>query len=276
MVFFFSDETIQKLSKIGLTIVGLGSIIVVLLLGTALLIYPGGFDFLDYPLSDLGHENANNNDPNPTSSLLFTLAMIFAGLMTIIYWFFSANVIYNKYTTKWKFFAILGGLTGVFSSLFLVLIGLFPSDKFVNEHDLVGLGFFVLATVALGLYSALFIIDFLEEYEGTKQMIYILLSFFVPILIGGIIMGIAEQIPTWLIFIFAGIIIIISIFLGWQFPDVSDYLTYILSIIVLVMISATILIVTTIGVIPILEATYVLVMMTFIMTTNYNVWELET
>ncbi|OLS24920.1 MAG: hypothetical protein HeimC3_17960 [Candidatus Heimdallarchaeota archaeon LC_3] len=276
MVFFFSDETIQKLSKIGLTIVGLGSIIVVLLLGTALLIYPGGFDFLDYPLSDLGHENANNNDPNPTSSLLFTLAMIFAGLMTIIYWFFSANVIYNKYTTKWKFFAILGGLAGVFSSLFLVLIGLFPSDKFVNEHDLVGLGFFVLATVALGLYSALFIIDFLEEYEGTKQMIYILLSFFVPILIGGIIMGIAEQIPTWLIFIFAGIIIIISIFLGWQFPDVSDYLTYILSIIVLVMISATILIVTTIGVIPILEATYVLVMMTFIMTTNYNVWELET
>ena len=234
MVLFVSDETIQKLNKIGLTIVGLGSILVVLLLLIALIIYPGGFNFLDFPLSDLGHVNANNGDPNPTSSLLFTLAMMLAGLMTLFYWFFSANVIYNKYTTKWKFIAIFGGIAGLFSSVFLALIGLFPSDKFENEHNLIGIGFFVLVTLALGLYSALFIIDFLEEYEGKKQLIYILLSFIIPILIGGMIMGIAKEIPMWLIFIFAGVIIIISIYLGWQFPDISDYLSYILSIIVLV------------------------------------------
>ena len=238
----------------------------------SIMIYPGGFDFVNDYLSNLGRTVTKDLDPNPTSSVMFTVAMIFGAIVSLSFWLFSLNIFNAFYTSGYKWLPMLGGAIGAVSTPFMALIGVFPVNLEPANHYLVGMIFFSLAGVAMTTYALFFIWLFLSSYSGIKLLVYGAISLLIPLL-AGFALTFASAIPSWIIILIVGSGIVLSLILGTKFPDFDDFLSHIASVTILVLMIAIVVVLFGAGLFPLLEASFILGIIGFMMASHFRLWD---
>lgn len=272
MRYFLDDQEVKNISKYGLFLVNIFALGFILLIGIAIYTYSGSFDFFHNYLSDLGRTVVNGNT-NSTSSLYFTSAMIVAGILSAIFWFLSMNVIYNSINLPLKFKSpvLAGSVIGFISAIFNVLIGFFPLDTQTQNHYLVGAVFFSLAGLACTLYALFFVYLFFHQKTPEKQVQYSVLSFLIPILFALALAAIINDISAIYIIIIVAILIILNLILVFAFKTIINYLSYIISFSIIVLESLIVILLLSSGIKPIIEVTFILGIVVFIMTNNIRI-----
>jgi len=152
---YFSDfKKIGKLSCI-LTIFGVIQFFILTFLAT--FFYPGGYDYFGYYFSDLGAVTARNGDPNPTSRILFFIALILLALILIPFWLTTRSLFLES--NRGKILGKISSILGVVSSPFLIGVALFPLDTQLDPHFLATFVFVLLFVSATLLYSISMILN---------------------------------------------------------------------------------------------------------------------
>jgi len=143
----------------------------------AAFIYPGGYDYFGYNFSALGRVNAINGDPNPVSSLLFLAACSITGILMIPFWI----IIYSLFrkTTIEKILGLIGSLSGLLATPFLIGLGVYPSDTQSLEHDFFARCFFLAFAFAILLYSLAILFN--QEYSNIYSIIGLMIFLLVII-----------------------------------------------------------------------------------------------
>jgi hypothetical protein len=276
MGIFISDERIKKLSKFGQILIGLLSFAVLGLVLLAIYFYPGQYNFFTNYISDLGRTVTPEGFDNSTSSSIYLLAMLMMGLVSLGFWFFTQNVIYHAFTTKWKYLVILGSFLGMLSSVAIGITGFFPLDTQQSTHNLLGVIFFVLGGIAMGLYAVFFIILFFIDKDIEKLIIYSIISVFVPLIFAFIVIGILDQISSVYIIILVGVLLITNLIFQLAFKSFINYLSYIISFSILVLEFALVLLITSLlTVSAVMEVTFVLGMVAFMVINNVRIFEID-
>jgi hypothetical protein len=276
MKFFLSDEQVKNVSKYGLFLINIIALGFIILIGLAIINYPGNYDFFTSYLSDLGQKMADGFD-NSTSSLLFTTAMILAGILSALFWFLSQNVIYHSFDLplKYKVPILIGSVIGFISTFFNALIGVFPLDTQQQNHYLVGAIFFSLAGLACTLYALFFIYIFFLDKKPDRVIEYSLASFLIPIIFALILTGFISQIPSYVIYILIAFLILLNLLFMVVFKSFITYLSYIVSFSMIVLEALIVMLIIGSGLKGIIEVTFIIGIVAFIMTNNIRLLKLE-
>ena len=129
----------------------------ILLTFIAGLFYPGGYDYFGYYFSDLGAVVARNGEANRISSMIFSFTLMVTALSFIPFWIIIRSLFTGSGAER--LLSNLGSVLGLFSSPFIIAIGLFPIDTNLETHFIVTLAFFGLFTVASLLYSVAILVN---------------------------------------------------------------------------------------------------------------------
>ena len=273
MRFFLKDNEVETLSKYGLFLINFLAVVFIALIWLAIHSYPGNYNFLSNYLSDLGRKTVGGYD-NSTSSMYFTLAMIFAGIIGIIFWLLSQNVIYLsdiEIPFKFKYFVLIGSIIGFISAIFNILIGFFPLDTQQQNHYLVGEIFFSLGGIACTLYAIFFIYLFFYHKTDSKVFEGSILSILIPIAFAFLLLGYINDISEYNIILLIILLMILNIIFVFAFMSLLDYLSYIISFSMIVLESIIVMLLLSYGLKPINEVTFVLGIIVFIMTNNIRI-----
>ncbi len=276
MRFFLNDQEVKKFSKYGLFSVNIFALGFILLVGLAFYNYAGSYNFFHNYLSDLGRTVADGNN-NSTSSNYFTAAMIVAGILSVIFWFLSMNVIYNSISLplKFKLPVLLGSIIGIISAIFNALIGIFPLDTQTRNHYLVGAIFFSLAGLACILYALFFVYLFFHHKTPEKKVEYSILSFLIPIVFALALTAIINDISASLIIIIITVLIVLNLLFMFAFKSFIDYMSYIISFSMIVLEVLIVILLIGSGLKPVIEVTFILGIVVFIMTNNIRILSLD-
>ncbi len=266
----------RKLSKFGLILINLLAIIFIIFILLAIYYYPGQYNFFGNYLSDLGQKMVGGVD-NSQSSLLFTSAMITAGILSAIFWFLSQNVIYHSINLPLKYKApiLIGSVIGFISAIFNALIGFFPLDTQPDTHYLVGAIFFSLAGLACTMYALFFIYLFFLQKTPERTIQYSLISFIIPVLFGLALTAIISKVSSIIIVALVTLLILLNLAFMVVFKSFITYLSYILSFSMIVLEALIVLLLIGSGLEPIIEVTFILGIVVFIMTNNIRILTLE-
>lgn len=275
MGIFLSDEQIKKFSKWGMILIGFLSFAVLGLIILAMINYPGEYDFFKNYISDLGRKFTEEGYDNSISSSIYMLAMLMLGLVSTGFWFFSQNIVYHVFKTKWKYLVILGSLSGIISSIVIGLTGFFPLDTASEMHNLLGMIYFALGGIALSLYSIFFIVLFFSNKDDIKVIVYAVISVIIPIIFAFIVVGILDEISTVYIVGLVLLLLIVNVVFLFAFKNFISYLSYLISFSMLVLEVTIVLLVISVGIKPIIEVSFVLGMVTFMMINNARIIELD-
>lgn len=276
MQFFLNDLQVKKLSKFGLFLINILSIVFIALIGLAIYYYPSNYSFFGNYLSDLGQKMANGLD-NSTSSLLFSLAMFTAGLLSAVFWFLSQNVIYNsiKLPLKYKLPILIGSVIGFISAIFNALIGIFPLDTQPDNHYLVGAIFFSLAGLACTLYALFFIYLFFLHKTPANTIKYSIISFLIPIVFALVLTAFVSQISSLIIIILVTLLVLLNLLFMFKFKSLINYMSYIVSFSMIVLEALIVMLLIGSGLEPVIEVTFIIGIVAFIMTNNIRILKLE-
>ena len=121
----------------------------------AAILYPGGYDFIAYYLSDLGTTMTRVGEANTLSSGLFAFTLIVIAVTLIPFWI-SVSSIFRESKLE-TVVSRFGSTLGVLSSPFIIGVALTPMDTHLTLHFTMFLVFFPLFIAASLLYSCLII-----------------------------------------------------------------------------------------------------------------------
>jgi hypothetical protein len=119
--------------------------------------YPGGYDYFGYYFSDLGAVLARNSEANTISSILFFIALTTASITLVPFWLGLARF-FNQ-SGAGRTLSLLGSGLGFLCTPLLIGVALFPMDTQLEIHFVLVISHFILFSLAILLYSILFIIN---------------------------------------------------------------------------------------------------------------------
>ena len=282
-MFLISDELSDRVSTFAIVIISLLSILFVVLIGLAIHYYPDNYKFFSNYLSDLGMTvTSPHGYDNGTSSLIFTLAMFTAGLLFLLFWIISQNVIRFHVPLKPLFKLLIGiaSILGIISSFFSASIGIFHYDTDKSMHLTVGWIFFILASAACIIYGVLFVYLFLKNKSEDKALFWLIVTVVIMVLVAVVYDLFREQNITdqlmiliiWLIIV----IMFLNLLLLFKFDSLISYLSYFISFILITAVIVILLLYVTIhGLIPVMEVSFIIVISAFVMTNNLELLKLE-
>jgi hypothetical membrane protein len=148
----------SSLIRIGylLGIIGVAQFIILTII--AMFVYPGGYSFSHNFFSSLGMVNsANNHLPNPASRIIFIITCTITALFNIP---FSLALRTNFTETKTeKYLSWFGTILNIISSVFLILLALYPVNVQTRPHMLATKLFFLLFGLSIIIYTPAFFIN---------------------------------------------------------------------------------------------------------------------
>jgi hypothetical protein len=234
-------------------------------------IYPGGYEFFDYFLSDLGRQTAINGDSNPTASILFSCSMFLGALFLLIFWLLSP-VLLKSYQSKLYVLVQIGSVLGLLSTPVMASIGIFPTDTQSEVHNIIGIIFFALAGASIVLYSIFFIILFFSRLQEQNRLFFAMISCLVIILISFIIITFVSELPSWLIIVAVFGIVLLSVILKLKFPHFIDMVSFLISAFMFIIISTICFVLIGAGLTAILEITFVYGMIIWTLINNFRIF----
>lgn len=126
-----------------------------------MLIYPGGYSFLDDPFSALGLSVTNGVD-TPLNWFLFAFATTLSGLTSIPFWIrMRLEFLHDM---RGKVMSSLGTIIGSVAGVCLCGVGIFAGDVYPLEHGLSTILFFILFAISVAIYSITILVN--SEYEN--------------------------------------------------------------------------------------------------------------
>lgn len=160
----------------------LGGLLFVILTFADMLIYPGGYSFVDNYFSELG-ATVINGQPALLNYILFILACSSAAICSIPFWL-AIRTEFTE-TSTLKFLGYIGTILGVLAAPFLSALALFAGDIFPLQHGLSTLIFFILYASAIIIYSIGMLVN--KDYSSVLSIVgfvaaamCFLLIFFIP------------------------------------------------------------------------------------------------
>jgi len=123
----------------------------------AAMLYPGGFDFINYHFSELGAVMARNGELNILSSTMFSVTLIIIALTLVPFWFATPSL-FTKSKLE-RALSKLGSVLGLISLPFLIGVAFTPIDVQLNNHFTMWLLFFPLFTIASLSYSIIILLN---------------------------------------------------------------------------------------------------------------------
>jgi hypothetical membrane protein len=148
----------SSLVRIGYLSGIIGTIQFIVLTIIAMLIYPGGYYFSDNFFSNLGQTvSANNGLPSMPSRILFIIACTIIAIMNIPFILaLRTNFTENKAE---KYLSWFGTILNIVSSVFLILLALYPVNIQTEPHMLATRLFFLLFGLSVIIYTPAFFIN---------------------------------------------------------------------------------------------------------------------
>ena len=135
-----------------------------------------GYLFFENFLSDLGRTISHGKDNNFHASLLFNMALTFAGITYIIF-YYLLNTLFNSAVSR------LGSIFGILGACCLIGVAFTPADLYLDPHILFNMWvfrFFLLSTV---FYSwIMYKSDKINNFFMVGNLIFII-SLFLYILV---------------------------------------------------------------------------------------------
>lgn len=128
----------------------LAGILFVIITFGIMLIYPGGYSFIDNYISELGL-SVTNGVPTMINWVLFATACTSAAVLIVPFWI-SIRTHFQESKIA-KYLSILGTILGIIAAPFLAGVGIFAADLYGFQHGWSTVIFFILITVAITIYS---------------------------------------------------------------------------------------------------------------------------
>ena len=280
MTFLLKEKISDRVANIGIGLISLLAISFVVLIGLAIHFYPDNYAFFSNYLSDLGMtRTVPGNFDNSTSSLIFTIAMVVAGLLSLSFWLLSQNVIRFHVGLKAlpNLLVEVAAFVGFVSTFFAMAIGFYHYDTNKSMHLTVGWIFFVLASGTCLVYGILFLYLFMSDTK--HQLGYTILTVIITLVsAAGLDLIIKENLTESLLAIVIWLIVfkmVLEIIFSFKFEDAICYLSFLVSFVLIVSIIVIILLYVTIGLQPVMEVTFIVVISAFLMTNNLELIKIE-
>lgn len=143
----------------------------VILTSLNMLIYPGGYNFIENYFSQLGFSVINSVD-TPLNWFLFAAATTLAGVFTVPF--------YLTIRTEFTETGVQKGLSGLGSALGFIAapclagIGIFAGDVFPFEHFMTTITFFVLTAIAIVVYSVAIFLK--RDYHNMYALVGVIVA----------------------------------------------------------------------------------------------------
>jgi hypothetical membrane protein len=134
-------------------------------------IYPEGYSFLENYFSELGLSETNGY-PTPLNWFLFATATTLAGAFSIPFWL-TIRTLFTE-TTPLRIIGYIGTILGIAAGPCLAGVGIFAADLFGLAHGLSTVYFFILFSLAIGVYSFGILLN--SEYENIYSLIGIIVA----------------------------------------------------------------------------------------------------
>jgi len=153
----------------------IGGVIFIIVTFIAMLTYPGGYSFIDYPFSWLGL-TVTNSTPSMLNYFLFVTACTSVAVC-IVPFFLAMRTVFAD-TTLLKGLSLVGTILGLAAAPNLSALALFAADVFPAEHGITTLSFFLLITLGVLFYSvAIFLNSEYENLYGVIGFIVVVICF---------------------------------------------------------------------------------------------------
>lgn len=141
----------------------------VILTFVLMLIYPGGYSFLENSFSSLGLSVINGVD-TPFNWFLFAVATTLSGVSSIPFWFTIRKVFTETGTLK--VVSAIGTTLGSIAGICLCGVGIFAGDLYGLQHFWSTILFFLIFAVAIAVYSIGILMN--PEYENVYALVGII------------------------------------------------------------------------------------------------------
>ncbi len=151
----------------------LGGVLFVVITAANMVVYPGGYVFLEDYFSELGLMVVNGQ-PNTVGYILFSLACTSVAIC-IIPFSLSMRTAFTATTTQ-RYVSWLATIAGIAAAPFLSALALFAADAFPLQHLLYTILFFLLYSSAIILYSVAILLN--KNYNR----LYSILGFIVALI----------------------------------------------------------------------------------------------
>jgi hypothetical protein len=181
-----------------------------LLITISMLLYPGGtkadphtqgYSFFTNFLSDLGHSVSLSGESNIPSMVLFIIAMILAGIATVLF-SLAFTQLFTLSSSRLTFrFSHLGALCGVFAGICLIGVGVVPEDLSTWLHN-----FCIYAALVVFVVAYLFFfLAVVRTRDLPKRISWVYIALGIVLVVYTIIsvwvtfFGPAPGTPTWVV-----------------------------------------------------------------------------
>jgi hypothetical protein len=144
----------------------IGGIIFIVVTFIAMLTFPGGYSFIDYPFSALGL-TVINSTPSMLNYYLFVIACTSAAVCLVPF-SFAIRTVFTE-TTLIKVLSLVGTILILASAPNLSALSIFAGNVFPAEHGLTTLLFFILITLGALFYSVATLLN--TEYDNRYGLI---------------------------------------------------------------------------------------------------------
>ena len=144
----------------------IGGIIFIVVTFIAMLTFPGGYSFIDYPFSALGL-TVINSTPSMLNYYLFVIACT-SPAVCLVPFFLAIRTEFTN-TTLLKVLSGVGTILGLAAAPNLSALALFAGNVFPAEHGLTTLSFFLLITLGILFYSVATVLN--SAYENLYALI---------------------------------------------------------------------------------------------------------
>lgn len=144
----------------------LGGILFVVITLVNMIVYPGGYSFLENYFSELGLTEVGGQD-NLLGYVLFSAACTSAAVFSIPFWITIRTVFTSNGFLK--VLSWLGTILGLVAAPCLSALALFAADLYPSQHGWATLFFFILYAAAIIVYSTAMVAN--KEYNRLYSLI---------------------------------------------------------------------------------------------------------
>ncbi|MHA2248298.1 MAG: hypothetical protein ACXADY_25335 [Candidatus Hodarchaeales archaeon] len=241
----------------------------------AMAVYPGGYDFWGYYISTLGEVQAKNGADNLLSRLLFLGAMSLGAVSLVVFWLIGDNSFqdltcqFNKISCQQ--IISIGSAIGLIATPFMILIAIFPLDICSVAHSVVTIIFFGTSGCALLVYSVGIVLQQLKDRkESTSYLLFSAIVFVLTSILVGLMVFKIISIRTIMLIVVCALVVI---FMDRLLDELIDYLSYVSSIFIILLIIGTLVLFLIIGFTPQLEISFVWGMVIWNLIHLLHVWD---
>jgi hypothetical membrane protein len=136
-----------------------------------MLIFPGGYNFIENTFSQLGFSVINSVD-TPLNWFLFAAATTSAAICTVPF-YLTIRTVFTE-TAAQKALSGLGTVLGLAAAPCLAGVGIFAANLFLYEHAWSTIIFFVITAFAIATYSIVILLK--SDYDNLYSLIGIIVA----------------------------------------------------------------------------------------------------